>query len=100
MIEENAEIEIRNGTVTPGLAARTEEYLVEKEINVVSVANADQPYAQTTIIDYTGKPYTVQYLAEILNISPAKIYQRFDPNSESDIVVILGDDWAVDNNMP
>jgi len=100
MVEENAEIEIRNGTVTPGLAARTQDFLIEKEMNVTSVANADQTYAQTTIIDYTGKPYTVQYLAGVLNISPAKIYQRFDPNSESDIIIILGEDWAENNNLP
>lgn len=98
--EENAGIALRNGTVTAGLASRTKEFLLEKELNVVSVTNADQTYAQTTIIDYTGNPYTVEYLAAILNIAPSKIFQRFEPGSEADIVVILGEDWAANNNMP
>jgi hypothetical protein len=98
--EELAEIALRNGTVTAGLASRTKEFLLENELNVISVTNADQTYAQTTLIDYAGKPYTVEYLAALLNIAPSKIFQRFEPESEADIVVILGEDWAVGNNMP
>jgi LCP family protein required for cell wall assembly len=100
MYEENAEIAIRNGTVTAGLAAQTMEFLLEKNLNVISGTNADQIYAQTTLIDYTGNPYTIEYLAAILNIPPSKIYQRFEPTSEADIVILLGEDWAADNDMP
>jgi len=98
--EENAEIALRNGTFTAGLAARTEEYLLAKNIDIVSISNADQIYAETTIIDYTGKPYTVQYMADILNVPPGNIFQRFDPSSETDIMIILGEDWAENNDMP
>lgn len=98
--EEDASITIRNGTFTAGLAANTSEYLQSKELRVVDVANADQIYEQTTIIDYTGKPYTVEYLVNLLNISPGKIYQRFEPDSSVDITIILGEDWAQNNNLP
>jgi LCP family protein required for cell wall assembly len=98
--EENARVTIRNGTYTPGLAASTSEYLQSLGIQVVDVANADQVYDQTTIIDYTGKPYTLEYLAKLLNISPGKIYQRFEPDSSVDITIILGEDWAENNTLP
>jgi hypothetical protein len=52
------------------------------------------------IIDYTGKPYTVNYLVQLLNIQANSIYSRYDPNSETDIAIILGLDWADNNNMP
>jgi len=100
IIEENANVIIRNGTITPGLATRTQEYLLERDINVTWVGNADQVYAGTTLIDYTGKPYTVAYLAEILNIPPNKIFQRFDPESTVDITIILGEDWVENNDLP
>ena len=100
IVEENADVILRNGTVTPGLAARTQEYLLDRDINVTWVGNADQIYAGTTLIDYTGKPYTVAYLAEILNIPPNKIFQRFDPDSTVDITIILGEDWVENNDLP
>lgn len=98
--EENAAVALRNGTYTTGLAAATGEYLDEKHIQIISLSNAEQVYAQTTIIDYVGKPYTIAYLAEILNVPPGKIFQRYDPGSETDILVILGEDWAANNDMP
>ena len=98
--EEDAGITIRNGTFTAGLAASTSEFLQSKELRIVDVANADQIYELTTIIDYTGKPYTVEYLVNLLNISPGKIYQRFEPDSSVDITIILGEDWAQNNTIP
>jgi LCP family protein required for cell wall assembly len=99
-IEENAVVTLRNGTYTTGLASETGEYLRGLNIQIVDIANAEKIYAQTTIIDYAGKPYTLAYLAEILNVPPGRIYQRYDPSSETDIMVILGEDWATNNNMP
>jgi LCP family protein required for cell wall assembly len=98
--EENARVSLRNGTFTAGLAAQTGDYLAGKDINVISVSNADQIYLQTTIINYSGKPYTLGFLSEILSVPPGKIYQRFDPDSGEDILVILGEDWAEQNDMP
>ncbi|MBU0510383.1 MAG: LCP family protein [Chloroflexi bacterium] len=98
--EENARVSILNGTFTIGLAARTDEYLQDNNINITDVSNADQVYANTTIIDYSGRPYTVAFLAELLGVPQSKIYQRFDPASEADITVILGEDWAENNPMP
>lgn len=100
MAAENARVALLNGTVTIGLAANTDEYLRDNNINVTEVSNADQVYANTTIIDYAGKPYTIAFLAQLLGVPPSKIYQRFDPASEVDIVILLGKDWAANNSMP
>ncbi len=100
ILEENTTITLRNGTYTTGLAAQTGEYLQGLDLQVIDIANAEQIYPQTTLIDYTGKPYTLAYLAKILNVPPGKIYQRYDPNSETDIMIILGEDWAAKNNIP
>lgn len=98
--EENARVSVRNGTQTVGLAARTDEYLREVGINVIEVTNADQYYAETTLIDYAGKPYTLEYLANLLRVSPSNVFHRYDPNSEIDLVVLLGDDWSQNNPLP
>jgi LCP family protein required for cell wall assembly len=100
VIQENAKVAVNNGTFTAGLAAQTGEFLAENNINVINVSNADQFYEQTTIINFVGKPYTLGYLADILNVPPGKIYQRYDPNNEEDILIVLGEDWAIDNDMP
>jgi len=99
-IEEDARVELRNGTFTVGLAAQTAAYLQANNLIAMSVSNADQVYTNSTIIVYTGKPYTVDYLSKLLHIPQSKIFHRFDPESEVDILVILGEDWAENNNMP
>jgi LCP family protein required for cell wall assembly len=98
--QENAKVSISNGTTTTGLAARTKEYLVSQGIDVTATDNAQQIYDVTTIIDYTGKPNTRQYLAQLLNVKPANIFSRYDPNSTVDIAILLGGDWAQSNPMP
>ena len=52
------------------------------------------------IIDYTGNPYTDKYLVDLMKISPYSISLQYDPNSQVDVLVILGDDWAGSNPMP
>ncbi|MBN2148733.1 MAG: LCP family protein [Anaerolineales bacterium] len=91
---EAATVSILNATATAGLAAETSEFLSSKGINVVSTGNAQQASANTIIIDYTGNPYTLDYLVELLQITPSNIYSRYDPNSAVDIAILLGDDWA------
>ena len=97
---EGATVSVLNATTTPGLAASTADYLGEQGINVTITGNASEVSPYTIIIDYSGKPYTVQYLVEMMNIQPSSIYSRYDPNSEVDIAILLGDDWAADNPMP
>jgi LCP family protein required for cell wall assembly len=101
MTQEAAVIKILNGTFTPGLAGRTSEYLQSLGANVIATSDAsDKPYPYTLIYDYTGNPYTVQYLVELMQISRFKIMSRFSSDSEVDVTLILGNDWAANNSMP
>jgi LCP family protein required for cell wall assembly len=97
---ENARVELLNGTTTVGLASETSDYLQSQGITVVSSGNAEEETNLTTLIDYTGKPYTAQFLIQALQIQPNRIYSRYDPNSQVDITVILGYDWGENNPLP
>lgn len=97
---EAARVSVLNGTYTPGLAAQTTEYLLAREVDVVSTDNAQDVYELTTIVDYSGKIYTSRYLSELLNVDPAQIANNYNPNSPVDIAVYLGNDWAAENPMP
>lgn len=100
MQAEAARVVVNNGSSTSGLAARTQDYLKSQGVNVVTAGNADSIYPATTIIDYTGKPYTVKYLVDLMGIQAANIYSSFDPNKDVDVTVILGQDWGNSNPMP
>jgi LCP family protein required for cell wall assembly len=98
--QEEATVSILNGTYTAGLASKTGEYLKNQGINVTVTGNAQELSEYTTIIDYSGKPYTVKYLVDMMHIDQDHIYSRYDPNSEVDIAILLGADWAENNTMP
>jgi hypothetical protein len=52
------------------------------------------------MIIYSAKPYTAAYLAQLMNIPTSLILNRYDPNATIDIQIILGNDWAANNNIP
>jgi LCP family protein required for cell wall assembly len=88
---ERARIAVENGTLTAGLAKQMGEYLEGLGLNVVVVANADRfDYPETLVIDYTGKPYTTRYLAELFNVRDGNILSGANPESPVDVKVILG----------
>lgn len=91
---ENARVMVSNGTQVVGLAGQTAETLRSWGMNIVGETNADNVYARTTIIDYTGKPYTINYLMSQMNLPDAAVVNRFDPNAQADIEIILGQDWS------
>jgi len=97
---DDATIGIYNGTYKSGLASETATYFETNHLNVSLIDNADTPYAHTTIIDFSGKPDTLTALIELLDLSTVKLYNQFNPDSEVDVLVILGDDWANDNPLP
>ena len=97
---ENAKVSVLNGAGVPGLATRTSDYLTTQGVNVVNTGDAPEQYSATTIISYTGNPYTIKYLVDLMGINENRIYIRFDPASQVDVEVILGFDWANNNSMP
>jgi polyisoprenyl-teichoic acid--peptidoglycan teichoic acid transferase len=98
---EKAQVIVLNGTSIPGLAGRTHEYLMLKGMRVVKDGNADNPVDYTELRVSANKPDTVAYIASLLNVPASRIFnQSADPNLPADIVVIIGSDWAENNNMP
>jgi LCP family protein required for cell wall assembly len=97
---ENGRISLYNGTATGGLAEDTQAYLLNQGLNVVEIGSASEGYTYTTIIVHNSKPYTLAYLAEIMNVPSTRIFNKYDPNKNTDIIVFLGSDWASDNPMP
>lgn len=93
---EGARLAVLNGAGIEGLAGRTAQFLEGQGLNVVEVGNADRlDYARTLIIDYTGNPYTRQYLMNLSNLTESQILSQSDPNSDVDIALILGADWSL-----
>ena len=99
MRSEAARLVVVNSTLTEGLAGRTQTYLQSLGATVVGASNG-QLASSTRIIDYTGNPYTMRYLVDLMKISPYQIVYKYNPTSEVDVEIILGDDWAASNPMP
>jgi LCP family protein required for cell wall assembly len=92
--EENAKIAVYNGTATPGLAARATDFLKAQALNITLTDIANEIYPNTTLIDYTGNPNTVNFLVSLLNIHPMYVLHAYDLDSNLDIEIILGEDWT------
>jgi LCP family protein required for cell wall assembly len=94
MKTEAATVGVYNASGVSGLAGLTEAYLKTLGINIVDVGNASYVNL-TTIYDYTGNPYTVQFLVDLMGINKTRIFNSYDPNSTIDVRLELGDDWRV-----
>jgi hypothetical protein len=94
MKAENAKVAVYNGSGVAGLAGTTQEYLLGQGLNVIEIGNFDYVPA-TTIYDYTGNPYTLMFLIDLMSIQPTRIFSRYDPTSSVDVAVVLGSDWVV-----
>jgi LCP family protein required for cell wall assembly len=95
-IQEGARIAVLNGAGIEGFAGRTGQFLEGQGLDVVEVGNADRlDHAKSLIIDYTGNPYTRQYLMELSNLTESQILSQSDPSSDVDIALILGGDWTI-----
>jgi len=99
MVDEKARVSVQNGSSTTGLASRTGDYLKTMGMDVVEETNTNLT-SYTVIIDYSGRPYTVAYLAQLMNVPTNHIFSRYDPNATIDVAVQLGSDWGSQNPMP
>jgi LCP family protein required for cell wall assembly len=93
---EGAKIIVHNGSAVGNLAAQTSAFLKEHGLQVVEFGNAERfDYPTTIIVDYTGKEYTIQYLARLLNIPQNNIQPFTGSYSEIDIRLIIGADFQL-----
>ncbi|HEY47784.1 MAG: hypothetical protein AMJ88_01855 [Anaerolineae bacterium SM23_ 63] len=92
--QETARVAVLNGTGEEGLAGRMAEVFIKLGLNVVEIGNADSwNYLTTHVKDYTGNPYTTQYLMELMDLSQSQILFQSVPDSEIDVAIIVGYDW-------
>ena len=98
--DEAATVVIWDGSSQSGLGDRTSAYLQSQGINVIQVADAGGYIPATKIEIFNGKPYTVAFLAQTMNVASANIWNTYDPSAGLDIRVTLGGDWAANNQLP
>jgi hypothetical protein len=96
--EEVATIQVQNGAGERGLASRVTTNLGTQGFVMVEAGDAPEIYEQSLIIDYTGRPQTLQRLADVLGIDPD--YVQAEPAADAppapyntDIVLVLGLDY-------
>ena len=98
--DEAATVVIWDGSGQSGLGDKTSAYLQSQGIQVIQVADAGDYYPATKIEIFSGKPYTVAFLAQTMGITSSHIWNTFDPSAGVDIRITLGGDWAANNQMP
>lgn len=92
---EKARIMVYNGTKTFGLARRVCEFLAMQGFQVSEPQNADSDYTQTVLHVYADKPFTIDWLVNILAVSPNNVVYHQTESSEVDISIIIGQDFPV-----
>jgi polyisoprenyl-teichoic acid--peptidoglycan teichoic acid transferase len=98
-VQEAARIQILNGSDTAGLADRTQSYLMSNGLNVTSIGNYDTTDS-TQIFVHKSVENTKAYLAAVFGVPNARIFAQADPSDTFDVTVVLGNDWAANNQIP
>ena len=92
--QEGASIVLRNGTPRQGWGRQIADRLELRGFQIIDFSPADRTdYAETLIISYADKPYTVQNLKAYLEVPDGNVRHEPDGSSEADVLVILGDDF-------
>jgi hypothetical protein len=93
MKAENARVVFKNGA-DPANATRALELLRAQGVNITGEGPADQAYSATTVVDYTGKPYTTNFIQKTLGLADIRVVNKFDPTAGVDIEIMLGTDYV------
>ena len=92
--QENARIEVLNGTNTPGLATKTAKLLEDFGFGTVTVGDAQDGLHDTTqVFNLSGKSYTATQVANVLQLSIDRVQSAELAEGEAvDVRVVLGSD--------
>lgn len=99
MAAEAPVIGIQDGSGNSSLASRTQQYLNSLGAQVVQI-NSGPVNSQTVLVDHTGNPHTLTFLAELMGIPASRILHEFDPSHAYEVEIRLGSDWANNNSLP
>ena len=91
---EAARVSIFNASGSTGIGQTTSTMLTEKGMSVVNVGETGDTRAQSSIIVNGAKSYGISAIADLLKIDSSRIIYEFDPDAQSDLTLILGQDWA------
>jgi len=90
-VPRQAQVQVLNGTGAPDLARNVTDFLRDRDLDVVSVGNADAPdYAETLVLLRRGDLSVARMVARRLGLG-VPVEQR-DPTLLVDVTVILGRD--------
>ncbi len=91
-----ARIVVINDSYTPGLDARTANFLQAQGMQVVGLGAATGALNQTVVVVHSPKLYALRYLIQPLGMigTSSQIIFKPDPNAPSDLEIRLGNDWA------
>lgn len=93
---EAAKIEVYNNTDIAGLAANTRVWLESQGIVIQNVGSVNPPQnvTQITILDFTNKPWTTKYLAQVLGLPETSIRPGAGGTlqTSADVVIVVGSD--------
>jgi LCP family protein required for cell wall assembly len=99
-LRENAIIEIVNASGKDGMAGSTRDFLVRNgfsEANITTrTATTDELFSNpqyTVITDYTGRPYTVRLLLELMGFGTPNFKTNIRFDSPVDVQIFLKADW-------
>ena len=97
--EEAARITLLNGSYQGDLAERTAQWFQDQGLNVLGTGFAN-PTAVSSVTLQGPTPYALKWIVDTFGMNGGQIKHDFVPSSETDIILILGDDWAYNNPMP
>src|SRR5690606_5494186 len=79
MAAEAPVIGVQNGSGNPSVGTRTQQYLDSLGAQVAQVS--DGPASSVTVlVDHTGNPHTLSFLAQLMGVPSSRILHEFDPN--------------------
>lgn len=90
---EHCKIAVLNGSPGSGRAEAAGPYLQTLGLNVVQAGDAGEAASVTTIVDYTGNPYTIRYIQKWFSLNTRMLKSNFDINSGVDLAIVIGNDW-------
>jgi LCP family protein required for cell wall assembly len=95
MQSEAASVGLYNGSGRDGLAESTAEMLRLADMQIAQVSSAGQAYTTTTLVDHSGNPATLRYLAGVLGLGDEpRVILDYNPSATVGVEVFLGNDWA------
>ncbi|MCX6056145.1 MAG: LCP family protein [Chloroflexi bacterium] len=98
-VQENAIIEILNGSNTADLAERAQAYLQSQGLTNITTGNV-AGQESTSILIHKPVVSTLSYFSSTFGVSNALITNQLDANNAVDITVILGNDVVTNNLIP